>query len=297
MKSKMQSNVPKVSVCVVTYNQEKYIRQCLQSILDQKVNFEFEVIVADDFSTDGTRDILNEFLINYPEIIKIYLHSKNIGPGKNYQFAHSQASGEYIAHMDGDDYCLSSKLQMQSDVLDKEAQCNIVWHKMAIEDLSGKINVGVHSFASEMQFYREDIIKFIAIGSNSSKMYRKSVRDFTEPDFAVVDYFANVEQVGNGYARLIDDHCYGVYRAGIGVSVSGIETRIILSKCFYYFAKKYPRYRLAVNSAALGYFLGDLKNRRKSWPMFLMVWLRTFHASSLVNFVPNLKFARQIGKL
>jgi glycosyltransferase involved in cell wall biosynthesis len=57
----MTAKNPKVSVCVVSYNQEKYIRQCLQSIVDQATDFDFEVIVGDDFSTDGTRVIIEEF--------------------------------------------------------------------------------------------------------------------------------------------------------------------------------------------------------------------------------------------
>ena len=52
---------PKVSVCVVTYNQEKYVAQGLQSIVDQETDFDFEIIVGDDCSTDGTREILENF--------------------------------------------------------------------------------------------------------------------------------------------------------------------------------------------------------------------------------------------
>lgn len=293
---KLSKKPPKVSICVVTYNQEKYIAQCLQSIVEQETNFDFEIIVGDDCSTDGTRDILNEFNNKYPGVFKLHLHSKNIGPYKNFQLVHREAIGEYIAHVDGDDYCLPGKLQMQSNVLDREVECNIVWHKMAIIDHSEKLRDRADGFAIEMKFYRRDIIKYISIGANSSKMYRKSVRDFVEPDFDIVDYFANVEQVRNGYARLVDDRCYGVYRTGIGISSSGIKTRSILVSCFYFFSKKYPQYIAEVNSAALIYFLGDLKNGRKSWPMFLMVWLKTFRATSLLNFFPHLKFSRQIGK-
>lgn len=289
---KIQEKTPRVSVCVVTYNQEKYIRHCLQSILDQKTDFDFEVLVADDCSTDGTQVILNEFLVRYPKVIKLYLHSANIGPYKNFVFVHRQANAEYIAHVDGDDYCLPGKLKMQSNVLDRESQCNLVWHKMGIEDANGRLNESTERNLSKIKFYRKDIIKYISIGANSSKMYRKSMRDFVEPDFDVVDYFANVEQVRDGYARLIDDHCYGVYRAGIGISATGIKTRVALTNCFYFFANKYPQHRLEVNSAALMYFLGDIKNGRRTWIMFFWVWIKTFHILSIVNFIPHFKFSR-----
>ena len=288
--------LPKVSVCVVTYNQEKYIRQCLDSILTQKVNFNFEIIVADDSSFDGTRDILNEFFVNYPSIIKLHLHSENIGPYKNFIYAHSQAVGEYIAHIDGDDYCLQGKLQMQSDLLDREHECNIVWHKMTVEEPSGVLRQSFDGFAGEMKFYRKDILQYISIGANSSKMYRRCIREFDKPSFDVVDYFANVEQIGDGYARLVDDRSYGVYRTGIGISSSGNRTRLILRDCFYFFAKKYPQYSSNINSAALIYFLGDFKNKRKSWPIFFKVWLRTFSPLSLSRLPSHFKFARKIGR-
>ena len=85
------NNEIKVSVCVLTYNQEKYIRQCLQSIVDQKTDFKFDLIVSDDCSTDSTRAIVQEFEERYPNIVKPILHKKNIGAYKNYFSAHQQA--------------------------------------------------------------------------------------------------------------------------------------------------------------------------------------------------------------
>lgn len=108
---------PKVSVCVVTYNHEEYIRQCLQSIIDQETNFDFEIIVGDDCSTDGTRAIVKDFFDKYPEIIKPLFHQVNLGPTRNYFAVHGKASGEYIAHCDGDDYWLPNKLNFQVGLL------------------------------------------------------------------------------------------------------------------------------------------------------------------------------------
>lgn len=109
---------PKVSVCVVTFNQEKYIRQCLQSIVDQEVSFSFEVIVGDDGSTDGTRSILREFAERYPSIVKPIYNEKNIGPYRNYVSTHSVAKGDYVAHCDGDDFWYPGKLKYQAEYLD-----------------------------------------------------------------------------------------------------------------------------------------------------------------------------------
>ena len=102
---------PKVSVCVVTYNQKKYIRQCLQSIVDQEADFDFEVIVGDDCSEDGTREIVQEFVERYPGLVKAVLHEKNVGIVVNYRSVHDLARGEYIAHCDGDDLWLCIQIK------------------------------------------------------------------------------------------------------------------------------------------------------------------------------------------
>lgn len=288
---------PKVSVCVVTYNQEKYIRQCLQSIIDQETDFDFEVIVGEDCSTDGTRAIVQEFVEKYPGVVKPIFHTTNVGPSKNFILVHQQAIGEYIAHVDGDDECLPGKLNAQVTVLDSDPNCNIVWHRMLVETVDGVRSEGsfqIISNISNMRFDRGTIIQYISIGCNSSKMYRKTVRDFTEPNFDVVDYFANVEQVGRGTARFAGYQPYGVYRLGIGVASNSIKTRQILAKCFEYFFKKYPEYHLQVNTAALTYFVMDLKNFRKTWPMFFMVWIKTFHIGSIHNLLCSLGFMKEM---
>ena len=293
----MTKKNPKVSVCVVTYNQEKYIRQCLQSIVDQVTDFDFEVIVGDDCSTDGTRAIVQEFADKYPGIVKPIFHANNIGGSNNYISVHNSASGMYIAHMDGDDYSLPGKLKAQANTLDKNPDCNIVWHRMQLETKDGTIKDGplINTLNIEdIKFDRGSIIQNIAIGFNSSKMYRSTFRNFTLPNFDLLDYFAHVEQVGNGFAQFTGNCYYGVYRIGIGVSSDGFKTREILAKCFIYFHKKYPEYHLQVNTAALMYLIADLKNRRKTWKMFFIVWIKTFHIGSILNLFENLHFIKQL---
>lgn len=290
--------IPKVSVCVITYNQEKYIRQCLQSIVDQVTDFDFEVIVGEDCSTDGTRAIVQEFAERYPGIVKPIYQKKNIGGGvHNFLTVHRAARGEYIAHVDGDDYCLPGKLQAQADLLDRDHTCNIVFHRMLLMKSTGEIKEGPLAHVEnigEMRFDRGAIIQFMTIAPHSSKMYRKSFRDFEIPDFGVMDYFANVEQIGSGFARFAGTRNYGVYRTGGGISSSGIRSRQALAESFTYFWKRYPEYRLQVNTAALTYFIADLKNWRKSWPMFFFVWVRTFHLGSVINLLRSLKFIKQL---
>ncbi|WP_442112988.1 glycosyltransferase family 2 protein [Pseudomonas sp. NUPR-001] len=290
--------IKKVSVCVMTYNQAQYIGQCLQSLVDQEVNFDYEILVSDDASSDSTPDIVREFQLKYPELFRVFLHETNKGVSDNYHFVHQQATGQYIAHVDGDDYFLPNKLQKQADFLDENSQFNIVWHRMLVELPDGTLrkesdSEGLDSIYTG-SYGRSEIIQFIAVGANSSKMYRKSVRDFEDPGFDAVDYYANVEQVGDGYAGFACTEPLGVYRSGIGISSVGSKTREILYKCFIFFSKKYPEYRLQVNTAALTYLVADMKNRRSTWPMFLKAYFKTFHPLSVFNFVKSLRFISKL---
>lgn len=296
----MSENIkcPKVSVCVITYNQEKYIRQCLQSIVDQKTDFDFEVIVGDDCSTDGSRSIVKEFADRYPGIVKPIYQKVNIGGGShNFFSVHRAAAGEYIAHVDGDDYCLPGKLQNQADLLDKDPQCNIVFHRLLGMKTTSEIVEGPLLRVNDIEAKRFDrgaILQFIAIGGHSSKMYRKKYRDYEVPNFDLTDYFANVEQIGNGYARFTGHTSLGVYRMGEGIAAGGLRPRKALANSFLFFCKKYPEYRLQINTAAFMYFIADLKNMRKTWPMFFRVWLKTFHIFSAINLLININFVKQL---
>ena len=125
----------KVSVIVHTYNHEKYIRQTLDSILNQQVNFEFEVIVGDDASPDSTPKIIQEYQHKFPDIIKPLLHPKNLGGyGKGNTLATlAVCKGQYIAAMDGDDYWTNPlKLQKQADFLDNNSDFVSCFHNAII---------------------------------------------------------------------------------------------------------------------------------------------------------------------
>ncbi len=125
----------KVSVIVVTYNHEKFIRKTLDSILSQQVNFKFEVLVGDDASPDLTADIIREYHAKYPDIIVPMLHEKNLGGfGKNNTLATlAAAKGKYIASMDGDDYWTSDqKLQKMVDFLDQNQDFVACFHNAEI---------------------------------------------------------------------------------------------------------------------------------------------------------------------
>ena len=253
---------PKVTVCVVTYNQEKYIAQCLQSIVDQKTNFEFEVIVSDDCSTDKTRKIIEEFASKYSNV-KPLLRTENIGAFENFKQTHALAKAEFVCHCDGDDYWLPGKLQIQADYLQENKTCNVTWTRMRIKNEKSGVELCdlISDDILKMKFYRGDIIQLLAIGLHSSKMYRNST--ITEPDFHMMDYYTNVEHVSDGYACFVGTKCYGVYRAGIGIASDGITTKLIIVKCLSHFKNKYPR--LISRSNACLYLLIAVELKKGKW--------------------------------
>ena len=121
----------KVSVICCAYNQESYIEDALKGCVMQKTDFNFEVLVSDDASTDHTADIIREYEKKYPELIKpLYLtenqYSKGIYPGV---FLMQEAQGKYYALCEGDDYWISDhKLQRQYDVLEQHPECDMSAH-------------------------------------------------------------------------------------------------------------------------------------------------------------------------
>ncbi len=123
-----------LSVCIVTYNQEKYIKQAIESVLEQKTDFTYEVIIGDDGSTDGAREIMTSYKKKHPGLINLIFHQKkNEGPPGAVNFISnlSAAKGKYIALLDGDDYwCDTNKLQKQVGFLEANPGYAICCHRV-----------------------------------------------------------------------------------------------------------------------------------------------------------------------
>lgn len=290
-------NMPKVTVCVVTYNQEKYIAECLQSLVDQETDFKFEIVVSDDCSTDNTRKIVSDFYERYPGLFRVFLHEENMGALKNFKFVHGQAAGKYVAHMDGDDYALPGKLQAQADFLDENPECNMVFHRMNFIDgeeyvLSAEISNRILAY----KFYRSDIIEFVAIGANSSKMYRKELREIKLPDFNLVDYTVNVVQVDSGYAAYCSDKALGVYRRGIGISGSLAVYNTVFNS-LNYFIKIYPECKLQINTLAWACFLSNIKNNKRTKWLFLKIIFQTGVILGLYRYIASRGFRKELSGL
>ena len=135
---------PLVTVFILTYNHAKYIRECLDSILFQIVNFEYEILIHDDASTDGTREILEEYKNKHPNLIKLLLEEKNrYSEGINkiiYERVIPFVRGKYITYTDGDDFWVDrKKLQKQFDYMESHNECSLCISNVVCINKEGKV--------------------------------------------------------------------------------------------------------------------------------------------------------------
>lgn len=128
-----------VCVFVTTYNHEKFVGQALESILSQRTNFPFEVVVIDDFSTDGTRTILKALAERFSRQLRVVLAPSNENSNRRLAAEFAACTAEFVCIVDGDDYWTSDlKLQRQVDFLNTNRQCSMVFHNALVSDDSGK---------------------------------------------------------------------------------------------------------------------------------------------------------------
>lgn len=120
---------PVVSVVVLTYNQEQYIAQALDSILNQERNFSIEVLVNDDCSSDKTAEIVKQYQQKYPDVIKAYLQPVNSGAMKSYYNMLKLCRGKYFMNLAGDDYWLPGKMKLQFEFMEKNPDVGMCFGK------------------------------------------------------------------------------------------------------------------------------------------------------------------------
>ncbi len=129
----------KVSVLVKTYNHAPFIEQTLRSVLAQRAPFEWEAVVADDASTDGTRAVLQNVAERAPTRIRLVLRERNLGPVANFIETLTACRGAYIALLDGDDYFIDpEKLARQAQALDADARLSATTHDARRVDADGR---------------------------------------------------------------------------------------------------------------------------------------------------------------
>lgn len=206
----------KATVVVSCYKQEKYIEECLDSILGQTVDFDFDVLVSDDASPDSTPDILSFYAEKYPDKVKLVLRSQNVGAARNYLDAHNKAEGDVVFHFDGDDVMLPGKLQKQYDVFRQNSDVNLVFHRARYfsDDGSYVAETGYpsHLKNSEMFFDAEDLALWGSITVHSAYAYRRSSRKVRNLDREFMEWFFAMDSLVSGGRAVYLDEILVKYR-------------------------------------------------------------------------------------
>lgn len=181
----MQNENVKVSVVVLCYNQMNYIEQCIRSILCQKANFKYEILIGDDASTDDTKDILLRYYEQYKDRITLYIRETNIGASANALDLLCAASGEYIAYLEGDDFwCDPNKLQKQCDFLDANSSYVACFHEIKIINEKGKPIHKRPYWISRKRIFRYKDFNGLIIPGHSSSWVRRNIIKSNKEEYA-----------------------------------------------------------------------------------------------------------------
>lgn len=171
----------KVSICCVTYNHEKYLRQCLEGFVNQKVNFEYEILVHEDASTDKTAQVLREYERKYPHLFRCVYQTENQFNIRNSltEILFPMAKGKFIALCEGDDYWVDEyKLQKQVDFL--EANPDYAIHSGLIRRYEQKINKFIEYDYPPESYFIEDFY-FKNNLYTCTIMFRNLLKDYKFP--------------------------------------------------------------------------------------------------------------------
>lgn len=313
MKNKMRNNFPKVSVCVVTYNQKSYLRECLESLVNQDYSFKYEVIVGDDGSTDGSSEVIKEFALKYPDIIVPLLHSVNMGPTKNYFATHEQAKGIYVCHMDGDDVAFPSKLRLQTDFLDSNPSYQFVWHRVNIfndnRSSSHLSHRSIHPSVNILKLSFGDLLMYGSVGFHSSMMYRNNAhakiikKNLSSTSKEVLDFFIAVELLSSGALAANMNELLGGYRFNISGKtaskkkkefMSKSPTKILLLEHLNEFLRRYPDHKSSIFVNAMTNAVGDLKNLRGTAFGYLLLGFKSCTLLGVYLFFKNIKYLSKL---
>ena len=214
----------KVSVLCATYNHEEYLRQTLDSFLNQKTDFPFEVLVNDDASTDSTGDIIREYAARYPEIIRPFYQKENLYSRRInlYDVVFFPACrGEYIAVCEGDDYWNDpEKLQLQVNWLDAHPEYSACVHN-SIGRFTDQPDKVLFAQDGDRDIPFEQVVQGMSHAYHTSSILARREFILNPPDYRDVayhqgyftDYAVGVRLGLSGKVRFLD-RCMSVYRIG-----------------------------------------------------------------------------------
>lgn len=181
----------KASVLLISYNQEQYIQKAVESILMQQTLFDFEIIVADDFSTDSTANIIVDMLNASDHSYRVLTYNANVGRRKNYERGFAACAGEYIAILEGDDYWTdSNRLQKHVAFLDSNPDCLMSFNRyLGYNNTKNVFALQQGDYSSQYEFITTTmLIKKNYIHNLSTCVVRKSGMHLLKKDLHKIGF-------------------------------------------------------------------------------------------------------------
>jgi len=210
---------PRISVCMITYNHARFIKQAIESVLMQKAVFPYELVIGEDCSTDGTREIVIGFQQQNPERIRLLLPELNLGMNANFIRTLQACRGQYVALIEGDDYWTSIyKLQKQAEFLDTHSDCSFCFHTVHVvldtEDQAPRL---VAPRVSKEVFTLEDLLVSNFIQTASVMFRNRPAAEFLQrfEGIRMMDWQLHIFNAQFGKIGFINESM-GVYRLHAG---------------------------------------------------------------------------------
>lgn len=244
---------PLVTVCLITYNQTKYVRQAIESVLKQRVNFSMKLFIADDFSTDGTREIILSYKDKFPNFIELIFQKSNVGPANNFIELISKPKSKYIAYLEGDDYWTDPlKLQKQVDYLESNTDIAGCFHDVCVVDEDGALKKDNYYVPPKDLFDQSDCVKLGSAYCTGALMFRSLVVKKmpgwflkSPSDYAIDLLITEFGKIAHLHERM---GAYRIHNKGIWQGKQSFETKADVIKRYRFclsnpkFEKEYGRY-------------------------------------------------------
>jgi len=266
---------PLVSVCIVTFNHEHYIHDCVMSVVDQARDVALEIIIGDDVSEDSTQEIVEELATRYPTLIQYHRNRTRLGPAGNYLSLIERSRGRFVAHLDGDDLWLPGKLEAQVSYLQQHSDCSVVYSN-ALTIREDGTDLGFFNNRQKEKFDLEYLLmrgNFLCL---SSMLYRAEFKaDVLALPVPFIDYRVHLLLARKGDLGYINRHLLK-YRVNSGSSIL-VNTNDVVRELYWDAISSVPRQSVSTGAlngcvAEFGRSVFFAALRRRNWRLF-RTWL------------------------
>ena len=178
---------PLVSVILIAYNQRRYIRQAIESVLAQETSFSYELLIGDDASDDGTGDIVAEYARAYPDRVRAFIRPENLGAARNAVLLLQQARGEFIASLEGDDYWIDpQKLEKQAAFLRESPGFIGCTSRIRCVDVNGRAIRGKPEWIRQKRVFTLADFDGVHLPGQASSLMRRNIFRTPAHDYSVL---------------------------------------------------------------------------------------------------------------